>query len=866
MPAKSKSKRRKRNAATQRGRKSGRRSKKRVAEHPIVGIGGSAGGYEATSQLLRQLPAKTGMTFVVVQHLDPHHLSRLASLLGKVTRMPVIELKGKTYPAADTVYVQPPNKCVVMEDSSLALVERTRTVNVGIDQFFESLAEHRGARAIGVLLSGTGSDGTAGLRAIKVAGGISFAQDEGSAKFADMPRNAVRAGFVDAVMTPEDIARELRRITAHPYLRLVSGDGEEMPQRNADGEALERIFVSLRKHMGVDFSSYKPGTLRRRMERRIAVHRLRTLKQYARFLRDNKREIRALFDDLLINVTRFFRDPSLFRVLQNRFLPTLLKKNPDRQSLRVWIPGCATGEEVYSLAICILEKFRGRASKMRIQIFGTDLSEAMIDHARAGVYPNVIKKDVSAERLRRFFIKRDSSYQIAPHVRDLCTFARQNVVTDPPFSRLDLISCRNVLIYLGADLHKRCIPQFHHALNPGGYLVLGPAESIGVFEELFELVDKKHKIYGKKTVPTPRLELDVFGESHLGNLHRRPIGQEPIPTGQLGQVADRIVLSAYAPAAVVIDYDMQVHQFRGRTESFLEHAPGPASLNILHLARPTLVPDLRTLIRRAIKTNKAVRKERSLMKFGGKTREINIQVVPFRVPISTRKWLLIIFDETTRGTKPGKLPKILGKTASQREIGELRRDLAASKESLQAIIEEQEATNEELKAANEEIESSNEELQSTNEELETTKEELQSSNEELTTLNEDLSNRNLEMGEVNNELNSLLDSIQLPIVMVDNDLKVHRATSSARTAFNILPTDVGRPIGDFRPNIDVPNLEEVVREVIESLTSRERNVIDKNGRQYFLRIRPYRSTENKIEGAVITLVEIDQKKGRKDRA
>jgi two-component system, chemotaxis family, CheB/CheR fusion protein len=829
---------------------------------PIVGIGGSAGGFEAAMELLRNLPSKTGMAFVIVQHLDPHHTSRLPGLLGKVTAMPVTEIAGMTAPKPNTVYVQPPNKCVIAKDGALTLVRREERLNVTIDHFFESLAEECGSRAIGIILSGTGSDGTAGLRAIKAAGGLTFAQSEESAKFDAMPRSAIRAGFVDLALTPREIAREIDRIANHPYIRrsISDTDGlEKAAYRQAD--ALGRIFLSLKKQIGVDFSAYKESTLIRRIHRRMALRRIEKLSQYARFLRNNKKEIEALFDDLLINVTRFFRDERMFRALKKRFLPALLKnKRKDRQpELRAWVPGCATGEEVYSLAICILEALGSRPFKMRVQIFGTDLSESVIEHARLGIYPGAIEKDVSPTRLKRFFVKRDGGYQIHRNVRDICTFARQNITSDPPFSRLDLISCRNVLIYLSPELHKRCFPQFHYALNPGGYLILGPAESVGGYDELFKLVDRKNKIYLKAAGTTPQaaglisrygLELSHFGA--------RPTAAAGTNFGSdIMNVADRIMLSAYAPAAVVIDQQMCVQQFRGRTDLFLEHAPGPATFNLFQLVRPTLVADLRAAIQRAMKMDKAARKDRVKVELGGRRCEINIQVVPFKIPASDKPWFLVIFDETTKGTKPEKLQRALGKTAAQREVAELRRDLAATKESLQAIIEEQEATNEELKSANEEIESSNEELQSTNEELETAKEELQSTNEELITLNEELSNRNLEMMQLTNELNNLLASTQMPIVMVDNELTVRRATPAARAAFNILPTDIGRRLGELRPNIDMPDLENVLRDVIETLGTRERKVTDREGRQYSLRVRPYRTTDNKIDGAVLTLVDIN---------
>jgi two-component system, chemotaxis family, CheB/CheR fusion protein len=815
--------------------------------------------------LLRHLPTRTGMAFVIVQHLDPHHGSRLPNLLGKATSMPVTEVTGTITPQPNAVYVQPPNKCVIAKNGKLTLVSRTERLNIAIDHFFESLAEECGSRGIGIVLSGTGSDGTAGLRAIKAAGGLTFAQTEESAKFDAMPRSAIRSGFVDLVLPPDAIAREIRRIADHPYIQRPLIDAEEAEKeayRQADD--LGRIFLSLKKHIGVDFKAYKESTLIRRIHRRMALHRIDALKRYARFLRDNKREIEALFDDLLINVTRFFRDEAVFRVLKKRLLPALFKKKrKDRQpQLRVWVPGCATGEEVYSLAICILEAFGSQVSKWRIQIFGTDLSESVVEHARLGIYSSAIEKDVSRARLRRFFVKRDGAYQIHRNVRDICTFARQNIAADPPFSRLDIISCRNVLIYLSPELHKRCIPQFHYALNPGGLLILGPAESVGLYDELFKLVDKKSKIYTKEIGAAPR-SVEFIPQHGLepARFGARSAAAVGVNFGaDLLKMADRIMLNNYAPAAVVIDQNMEVQQFRGRTELFLEHAPGPATFNLIQLARTNLVPDLRATIRRSIKTDKPARAERAKVTLQGRNYEISIQVVPFRVPGTDKSWFLVIFDETTRRTKPERLAQAPGKASAQREVTDLRRELATSKESLQTIIEEQEATNEELKAANEEIESSNEELQSTNEELETAKEELQSTNEELTTLNEELSNRNLEMMQLTSELNNLLASTQMPIVMVDNALTVRRATPAARGAFNILPTDIGRPLSELRPNIDVPDMEKILREVIETLGTRERRVTDKEGRQYSLRVRPYRTTDNKIDGAVITLVDIDGEK------
>jgi len=826
---------------------------------PIVGIGGSAGGFEAAKELLEHLPTKTGMAFVIVQHLDPHHSSKLASLLGRATSMPVVEVASTLQPEPDHVYVQPPDKCVICKNGSLSLVQRTEVKNLAIDHFFESLAENRGSRAIGVILSGTGSDGTAGLRAIKAAGGFTFAQDPQSAKFDAMPHSAIRSGFADAVLGPREIAREICRVGRHPYLRRPIADKAKEEQAiYEEADDLGRIFLSLKKNTGVDFSSYKPSTLHRRIERRMAIHRMERLGQYARFLRNNNKEIEELFSDLLINVTKFFRDEGLFVALRKKFLPALLRKKDRKGELRVWVPGCASGEEVYSLAICILETLGQRAASMRIQIFGTDLSEFAIEHARAGIYSSAIQRDISSARLKRYFTKRDSMYQINRSVRDLCTFARQNITSDPPFSRIDLISCRNVLIYLGPELHKRCIPQFHYALRPGGLLILGPAESVGTFEKLFALVDKKNKIFAKKNVATPPLALGLYRTG--SHLEAKADRFETSTHSHLLQTADRIILSAYAPAAVVIDENMEVQQFRGQADAYLEHSAGPATMNLLQIVRPSLVADLRTTIHRARKTGKPTRTERALVKLDGRMCEVNIQVVPFNIRPSDKRWLLVIFDETTEGTKKPLPLETLGKTAGERETNELRRQLATAKESVQAIVEEQEATNEELKSANEEIESSNEELQSTNEELETAKEELQSTNEELTTLNEELSNRNLEMMQVNSDLHNLLASIQLPIVMVDNTMTVRRVTPAARNVFNILLSDVGRPLSDFKPNIDFPDLQKVVREVIDTLEVREYKTRDKQGRRYSLRVRPYRTADNKIDGAVVTLVDIDQER------
>lgn len=821
-------------------------------------------------EMLRALSPSTGMAFVIVQHLDPHHVSRLPTLLGRVTEMPVIEISGRLRPKPNTVYVQPSNKCVVCKNGSLALTRRTERLSLAIDHFFESLAEAQGPRAIGVVLSGSGSDGTAGLRAIKAAGGLTFAQDEESAKFPSMPRTALLSGFVDASLSPAEIAREIKRIADHPYIQQPNDEGAEMSEKEQGLDDLHRIFLTLRKQTGVDFSSYKQSTLNRRIHRRMALHRIERMEQYARFIRENHKEVHDLFNDLLINVTRFFRDERAFRALKKRFLPALIKQKGRKGELRVWVPGCATGEEVYSLAICILEVLGTMASSLRIQIFGTDLSESGIGRARLGVYSSAIEKDVSPARLQRFFKKLDSTYQINRMVRDLCTFARQNMTADPPFSRLDLISCRNVLIYLGPQLQKRCLPIFHYALNPGGYLMLGPSETVGTFGDMFELVDKRGKIYAKKVLPGRReVELPLYqGElKTLAAPEMAPPSDSDDFNAKVQKVADQIMLGSYAPAGVIIDSNLNVRQFRGKTAPYLEHAAGPATLNLLHLAKAAIVPDLRAAIHRANKSGQPVRKERAMLKVDSEIIEVNIEVVPFKVPTSEATWLLVVFDRTSHDKKLAGKKTSKAKTAPRDgEIEQLRQELNTTKESLQAIIEEQEATNEELKSANEEIESSNEELQSTNEELETAKEELQSTNEELTTLNEELSNRNIEMLQINSDLHNLLSSVQIPILMVDGSLAIRRVTPTAAQLFNIRDGDMGRRLSELKPNIDVGNLEGLLGEVIETLTTREKKVRDSRGRSFLLRIRPYRTADNKIDGAVLVLLDLAEKSANQKKS
>jgi two-component system, chemotaxis family, CheB/CheR fusion protein len=831
---------------------------------PIVGIGASAGGLEAFTQLLAHLPNNPGMALVFIQHLAPQHESALTGLLARATRTPVNEVKDRMLVEPDRIYVIPPNTNMAIQKGRLYLMPRTPDQqHLPIDHFLRSLAEELGSRAIGVILSGTASDGTLGLKAVKAEGGITFAQDAKSAKYGDMPRNAVASGCVDFVLPPEGIARELVRIAHHPYLLQARAvEGTELP---AEGEEeLRRIFVLLRVAAGVDFTYYKHTTIKRRIKRRMVLHKLQELKAYVKYLEENRAELDALYQDILIHVTGFFRDPQVFEALKTEVYPSLTRDRQSGVPIRIWVPGCSTGEEAYSIAISLMEFLGDSAPAREIQLFATDISEASLEKARVGLYMENVTAEVSPDRLRRFFVKTPHGYQITKSIRDMFVFARQDVVKDPPFSRLDLISCRNLLIYLGVVLQKRLIPVFHYALRPTGFLLLGTSETIGPFGEHFLLVDKKNKIYAKK--PTVlRLPASFAASPDYGVelAKARPVFEEPI-SFDVQKEADRILLARFAPAGVIVSSDQQILQFRGRTGPFLEPTPGQASLSLPKMAREGLLVDLRGALQKANKDDAPVRKQGVQIRSNGGEREVNLEVIPIRGPSPAERYFLILFEDAAPPVRPeparrgpqGAKSRAAAETAAEQQVSQLKHDLAQTKSTLQSVIEEQDTTNEELKSANEEILSANEELQSTNEELETAKEELQSSNEELTTVNEELQTRNLELSVAHNDMLNLLGSVNIPILMLGSDLRIRRFNPQAERLLNLIPTDLGRPINDLKPNFTLPQMEELITEAIETITVKESEVQDRQGKWYSMRVRPYRTTENKLDGAVITWVDI----------
>lgn len=833
---------------------------------PVVGVGASAGGLEAYTELLEALPADPGMAFLMVSHLDPDHKSQLPDILARVSRMPVKEVAQGMAVEKDHVYVIPPATNMAMVDGHLTLTPRAPkpAVHMPIDHLFRSLAAIQKNRAVGVVLSGNGTDGVIALQTIKAVGGITFAQDEVSARHPSMPRAAAQDGNVDHVLRPRDIAGQLERIGRHPYARDEPPAPEPPPA--VAGDPVADIIRLLLARTAVDFASYKQTTIRRRILRRMALLNLHDPADYLARLKDDAGEVQNLYQDFLIRVTQFFRDPASFEALKEKAFPQLVHGRRGGQPIRVWVAGCATGEEVYSLAICLLEFLDTHPNPPPLKILATDLNEAALDKARAGVYLDNIEIDVSPERLRRFFARLDGQYQISKAVRELCVFSRHNMTADPPFSRLDLVSCRNVLIYMDAGLQRRVLPTLHYALNPDGFLFLGSSENIGTYSDLFQVVDAKHRIFAKKPAAAgvvldyhPQLAGEVIGRPP-----GRPDGAPVWSALDVQKEADRILLARYAPVGVVVDEAMTVLQFRGRTAPYLEPAPGMASLDLFRMLREGLLAEVRAAVGQAKAENAPAAREGLFVIEGGASRPVRVEVVPFKVGPAGMRFFLVLFQEPAPPAPPSPPAPAARPSAAEQQVVQLQQELAALREYLQSVIEEQESTNEELKSANEEILSSNEELQSTNEELQTAKEEAQSANEELATVNEELRHRNAELARVNSDLVNLLSGVNIPIVMVGRDLRIRRYTPPAERLFNLIPTDVGRPISDMKPNLEGVDLPKLIAGVIDTLTPFDGNVRDAAGRWYSLRIRPYVTTDQKIDGASIVLLDIDAVRRAKD--
>lgn len=677
-----------------------------------------------------------------------------------------------------------------------------------------------------------------------------------------MPRSAINSGSVDFVMHPGEMARELAHIGGHPY---VLEGRQPLLEETISQDGMAKVFHILRNATGVDFTYYKPSTIKRRIKRRMVLHRIERTEDYIKFVQSNPAEIEALFQDLLINVTSFFREPDSFEVLKTRVFPEIMKDRPLDAPVRIWVPACSTGEEAYSIAMTLFEFLGEKAGSTTVQIFATDIDEKALEKARVGKYQLNIAADVSVERLRRFFVRSNGDYQIGKEIREACAFARHNLLKDPPFSKIDLISCRNLLIYLGPQLQKKVLPLLHYALNPAGFLMLGTSETIGQFADLFSTIDKNEKIYRKKSV-YGRVALPIA----LAHTEEQAVAETTVkkagPAFDVLKEADRIVMSKYAPPSVVINSDMEVIKFSGKTGEFIEHASGEASLNLFRMVREGLLFDLRKSVSSAAKDGVPQKKENIEVKTSAGLKKVDLEVIPIKDPYTNARNFIIIFEDAGKGRSPvvepvqkvkaGRSKKT--ETAKDREIAELRQELAAAKEHLQSIIELQESMNEDLRVANEEIQASNEELQSTNEELETAKEELQSTNEELVTVNDELENRNSELSKVNDDLNNLVSSVNMPVVILERDLRIRRFTQPAQKIMKLIPTDVGRPLSDIKPSIDIKDLDELVAEVIDTIIVKTKEVQDGGGRWWSMRIHPYLTMDKRIDGAVLIFIDIDE--------
>jgi two-component system CheB/CheR fusion protein len=818
-------------------------------------MGASAGGLEAFTRFFRSMPADSGMAFVVIQHLDPTHESLTAELLGKHTKMPVRQVAGDTAVERDHVYVIPPNRDLGIGQGILRLTPppARRTTRMPIDFFFRTLAEDQQERAIGIVLSGSGTDGTLGLKEIKTVGGMTVVQDPTTAQHDGMPRSAIAADAADHVLRVEQMPEMLVKYTRHPYIAVP----RQAPAVEKGGsDDLTGVLALLRTRLHFDFGGYKLGTLVRRVRRRMGLRHVERLPDYLQLLRSDPGELKALFKDLLIGVTRFFRDPEAWHYLEEKLLPSLLRERETGTPLRVWVAGCGTGEEAYGLAMLLIEQSQAAQWSGPIQVFASDVDKEALDIARTGIYPESIAADVPPARLRRFFVKDGTHYRVSKELRETIIFAEQNLVADPPFSKLDLISCRNLLIYLSADVQRRIISLLHFALVEGGHLFLGSAESIGSAEDLFDTVSKRWRIY-RRIGPTRH---DMFAApataAHAPLLEPAAAPLAPPGANRLLTRVQEQLLERYAPAGVVIDRRYGIMLFVGRTDRYLTQPSGAPTDDLLSRVREGLQTRLRALVRQVITEREPQTVTVRIRRDDGWHR-VRVAVEPLQLSADTEGLLLVSFADEE--TKPGAAPEAASPAATERDeslVRQLEAELKASREDLQGTVAGMEASNEELRAANEEVMSVNEELQSTNEELETSKEELQSLNEELNTVNAQLQSKIDEVERTNNDLDNLLTSTNIATVFLDGQLRIRRFTAAATKLFTLIPSDVGRPLADITQAFADPTLLTDVATVLKTLTPRQAEVAAREGRWYMRQVLPYRTQDNRIEGVVITFSDV----------
>lgn len=826
-----------------------------AAEFPIIGIGASAGGLEALELFLKHVPVSSGMGYVIVQHLDPTRKGMLPELLGRCTTMPVVQVKDLTTVLPDCVYVIPPNKDLSILHGVLHLLEpfTPRGLRLPVDYFFRALAEDQHEFSVGVILSGMGTDGTLGLRAIKEKAGLCVVQDCSEAKFDSMPRSAIAAGLADLVATAGDMPQKIMAVLRHARVSvaLVS---ERNPQGHSD---FDKIVILLRGHNGHDFSLYKKSSVYRRIERRMSIHQFDRIGLYVRYLRENPAELDLLFKELLIGVTSFFRDSAAWKRLQERELPALLAARPDGGSLRAWVPACSTGEEAYTLAITFAEAVRQAdlSARYALQIFATDLDRDSIEKARQGLYPPNIAADVGGERLKRYFVEQEDGYRIGGAIREMVTFAPQDVLLDPPFTRLDLLSCRNLLIYLAAEPQKKLISLFYYSLNPGGILLLGSAETVGSASDLFEALDPKTRLYQRLNRLGDRAELDfpTGRKPIVPNPH--PVVGKPGMPASLQTFAERFLLQALTPAAVLTNGKGDILYVSGRTGKYLEPATGGANWNIYVMARDGLDDALAGAVRRAVNKKGTVTVDGLKVKTDGGQQRFNLRVQSIQQPVELRDMLMVSFTEVAAAAAK-KRGKAQSESVDTTLVTELEEALRAARTENARLREDMQTAQEELRSANEELQSTNEELQSTNEELTTSKEEMQSMNEELQTVNAELQAKLVDLLHASSDMKNLLDSTDIATIFLDGVLHIRRFTHSATHVFKLILGDVGRPLSDIVSDLQYPDLLRDAQDVLQTLMYSEK-LIQSRGAQWFkVRIMPYRTLENAIDGVVITAVNI----------
>jgi two-component system CheB/CheR fusion protein len=841
-------------------------------DFPVVGIGASAGGLQPLLSFFEAMPPDCGMAFVVVVHLSPTHASSLPALLQGVTRMAVLAPQQPTAIRRDHVYVIAPNRLLAMNDGylSVADLERPRGRHVTIDLFFRTLAAVHRERAFAVVLSGNGSDGAVGLARIKEEGGVTFAQLPQEAEFSAMPRAAIATGTVDWVLPIAQMPKKLARLWANAqHIRLpgarqagVHGADEPLaPQAMQEAaQALHDVLVLLRQRTGHDFRSYKRATVLRRLERRMQVHGLPSLPAYRNFMQGQPDEAQALLKDLLIGVTNFFRDPEAFDVLQRDVVPRLFERAGDSPAwLRVWVPGCATGEEAYSLAMLLCEEASQRQQPPKISLFATDIDEAAIGIARLGCYPSGIEADVSAARLGRFFDRDNNQYRVRKEIREKVMFATHNILRDPPFSRLDIISCRNLLIYLDRNVHNQILEVFHFALKPGGFLCLGSSESADTASQLFSVVDKKSRIFRANAVArSPRYVPALpLGIAQPGTAPPSPEVRMEKRTITYTELHARLA-EQYAPPSVLIDGDGNIVHLSAQAGRFLRHVGGAPSHQLLSVVIPDLRLELRTAIFQAVRTGKSVEARRVHVHPDGEDRYVTMIVRPVQEPGVSGPLYMVLFDEVDDSMAA----EALAPDGDGRDpvVLQLEEELRRLKEQLQSTIEHSETSTEELKASNEELQAINEELRSTTEELETSKEELQSINEELITVNHELKTKVEETGKINDDLHNLIASTDIATVFVDRAMSIKRFTPHATRLFNLIPSDLGRSLLDITHRLHYESLADDAADAFQSLRVIEREVSSEDGRWYLARVLPYRTAEDRIDGAVLTFVDITSRR------